>query len=159
MSPVEPGSEVRETRGPLSKRTDCCHIFAFLIRRVRPRGITESDAAKRSRVAGIHERNEKKETLWIRFFPRSGRLCSSHQERKSPEHLNSKVTVRIGFENSFPYRERMRFEFTSNSFSLMDSAAYESHDEDLIQLCVLDSITDFHYEKERCLDSSRIVSA
>lgn len=47
----------------------------------------------------------------------------------------------------------MRFEFTSNSFSLMDSAEYESHDEDLIQLCVLDSKTDFHYEKERCLDS------
>lgn len=37
----------------------------------------------------------------------------------------------------------------------MDSAEYESHDEDLIQ----DSKPDFHYERERCLDSSRIVSA
>lgn len=158
MSPVEPGSEVRETTGSIVEE-DRLLSHRRLSNPARPSVRAESDAAKRSRAAGVHERNEKKETLWIRFFPRSGRLCSSHQERKSPEHLNSKVTVRIGFENSFPYRERMRFEFTSNSFSLMDSAEYESHDEDLIQLCVLDSKTDFHYEKERCLDSSRIVSA
>lgn len=52
----------------------------------------------------------------------------------------------------------MRFEFTSNSFSLMGSVEYESRGEDLIQLCVLNSKREFHKEKERCLDSSRSVS-
>lgn len=40
----------------------------------------------------------------------------------------------------------------------MGSVEYESRGEDLIQLRVLDSKTEFHKEKERCLDSSRSVS-